>query len=77
MSSEDESGSCLDERSSEESNNCSPDEEMLYGAASNSFETESNVYDTSADSISTEEEQDNYCMLWPIGKRNYTSLGPN
>jgi hypothetical protein len=63
MYSEDESGSCLDERSSEESNNCSPDEEMLYGAASNSFETESNVYDTSADPIATGEEHDSYLQV--------------
>ena len=39
MSSEDEAGSCSEEKS-EESSNYSPDEEMLYGADSNSFEVE-------------------------------------
>ena len=63
MSSEDESGSCLDERSSEESNNCFPDEEMLYGAASNSFETESHVYDTSTNPIATKEKHDSYLQV--------------
>lgn len=65
MSSEDESGSCLEERFSEESNNYSPDDEMLYGAASNSFEFEagSNLYDASADPLATEEEHKNYLQV--------------
>ena len=49
MSSEDEAGSCSEEKSSKESNNYSPDEEMLYGADSNSFEVEANLYDDLAD----------------------------
>ena len=61
MSSEDEAGSCSEEKS-EESSNYSPDEEMLYGADSNSFEIEagSNLYDASADPLATEEEHQNY-----------------
>ena len=62
MSSEDEAGSCSEEKSFEESSNYSPDEKMLYGADSNSFEVEagSNLCDASADPLATEEEQQNY-----------------
>ena len=58
MSSEDEAGFCSEEKS-EEGSNYSPDEEMLYGADSNSFEVEagSNLYDASADPLATEEHQ--------------------
>ena len=61
MSSE-ESGSCLEERFSEENNNYSPDDEMLYEAASNSFEFEagSNLYEASSDPLAPEEEHKNY-----------------
>ena len=62
MSSEDEAGSCSEEKSSEKSSNYSPDEEMLYGVDSNSFKVEagSNLYDASADPLATEEEHQNY-----------------
>ena len=63
MSSEDESGSCLEERFFEESNNYPPDDEMWYGAASNSFEFESNLYDATADPLATEEERKNYLQV--------------
>ena len=62
MSAEDEAGSCSEEKS-EESSNFSPDEEMLYGADSNSFEVEagSNLCDASAaDPLAIEEEHQNY-----------------
>ena len=54
MSTEDEAESCSEEKS-EESNNYSPDEEMLYGADLNSFEIEagSNLYDASAHPLAT------------------------
>ena len=63
MSTEDEAGSCSEEKS-EESSNYSPDEEMLYGADLNSFEIEagSNLYDASADPLATEEEHQNYIL---------------
>ena len=70
MSSEDEAGSCSEEKSSKESNNYSPDEEMLYGADSNSFEVEANLYDDLADPLATEENTKIIYKLWLTKKMN-------